>query len=516
LSSRLGRLLFVAIYAKGEPVAAAKRRFLVEHRISARQFNAIHNQVRAQVDSWRECRKLNLDTVTAQISKLSKAIPTLRTPFAVHQKKRRLAMLQARKARIEAELAAPTPTLCFGSRHRFKGQFDLQANGYASHSGWLTDWRESRAASFFVLGSADETCGNQSCQYRAGQLHLRLPDALSAGHTLTIPVTFAYREQDLLAALTPKLQVVTRGPNKGEDTLRGNAISYRFVRQDGHWYVYVSFATVAAPIKTRRGSGCVGVDLNPWGLAVTCIDRFGNIADHFDIPWSIEDRRQHQVKASIGDAVRAVTLYAEQHGLPLAIERLDFDQAKKRGLNAVGNRMLSAFAYAAFAQMIQGRCAREGIELIAVNPAFTSIIGRGKFAVGYGLSVHRAAAAVIARRALDFGEKLRTRSAGTALELPARNRTRHVWHNWSLWAKTRSPRRGISTQPKGSRGLQPQKDRGVRPDPVPPNGGACDRRAGTAMPTTAFLTRGAIPQASREHCSHGDLGQMSKPALQAG
>ena len=174
--------------------------------------------------------------------------------------------------------------------------------------------------------------------------------------------------------------------------------------------------------------------------------------------------------------------------------------------------MLSAFAYAAFAAIMQGRCARDGIGLLPVNPAFTSVIGRGKFAEGYGLSVHRAAAAVIARRALNFGEKLRTRSAGTARVLPARNRTRHVWHNWRLWAKARQPRRRSSTQPKGSRGLQPPTGRSARFDPVSPNGRS--GRADPVMPSQGATSNcGATPQASRESCSRGVIDHVWLPTV---
>lgn len=55
-------------------------------------------------------------------------------------------------------------------------------------------------------------------------------------------------------------------------------------------------------------------------------------------------------------------------------------------------------------QTIQARAFDAGIEVIAVNPACTSIIGRHKFASRYGISTHQAAAAAIARRAQDFTE----------------------------------------------------------------------------------------------------------------
>ncbi|MEG4354437.1 MULTISPECIES: hypothetical protein [unclassified Microcoleus] len=47
-----------------------------------------------------------------------------------------------------------------------------------------------------------------------------------------------------------------------------------------------------------------------------------------------------------------------------------------------------------------------GIELIAVNPAYSSIIGLMKYLRMYGLASDEAAALVIARRAMKLSEKV--------------------------------------------------------------------------------------------------------------
>jgi IS605 OrfB family transposase len=277
------------------------------------------------------------------------------------------------------------------------------------------------------------------------------------------------------------------------------------------------FGVAAAPITTSRQNGCLGIDLNPWGLALNRIDRAGNPVESHDLPWQIAGRCDDQAKATIGDAVRDAVLQAKAQGVPVAVEQLDFTAKKHDDRGARCNLMLSAFAYASFAQMVRGRCAREGVELIEVNPAFTSIIGEAKFAAGYGLSIHRAAACAIARRALNFGEQLRTRSAGSALALPARNRTRHVWHNWGLWAKARRPRRSRFANPKGSRGSQPPNGREAPPDPSPPNDRASGRAGGVTPRFNAVpVVCGAIPQANgRSRCSDGLVATPSRTALRA-
>ena len=117
--------------------------------------------------------------------------------------------------------------------------------------------------------------------------------------------------------------------------------------------------------------------------------------------------------------------------LPIAIEDLDFER-KKQELSSRGmNRMLSSFAYGKFRDIMTSRCARLGVALISINPAYTSIIGKYKFAEGYGLSTHEAAALAIARRAQNYGEQLKTKAKHCPITNPVRNRNRHIWSDWA-------------------------------------------------------------------------------------
>jgi IS605 OrfB family transposase len=137
--------------------------------------------------------------------------------------------------------------------------------------------------------------------------------------------------------------------------------------------------------------------------------------------------------------------------LPIVIERLDFSH-KKNELREKSNgyaHMLSAFAYRKFYDLIYSRVSREGVEIIEINPAFTSVIGAVKFKSGYGLSTHAAAAVTIARRGLFFKETIRTRSksieaaisggnktkSNQALIVPVRMRSKHLWSSWRVVAQ---------------------------------------------------------------------------------
>ena len=81
---------------------------------------------------------------------------------------------------------------------------------------------------------------------------------------------------------------------------------------------------------------------------------------------------------------------------------------------------------------------RPKIEIMEINPAYTSVIGRVKFAKRYGLSTHQAAALVIGRRSMKCSEKPPNhlveipdnKGSMRAFFLPERNRKKHLWSFW--------------------------------------------------------------------------------------
>ena len=110
--------------------------------------------------------------------------------------------------------------------------------------------------------------------------------------------------------------------------------------------------------------------------------------------------------------------------------------------------MLSVLAYRQAGAMIRVACVRAGVEVIEINPAYTSVIGAVNHAQSHGVSVHIGVASAIARRGLGFTERtprgtaiIPVRNGGhLTFALPVRNRARH---GWSYWASVR--RKPIAT-----------------------------------------------------------------------
>jgi IS605 OrfB family transposase len=187
------------------------------------------------------------------------------------------------------------------------------------------------------------------------------------------------------------------------------------------------------------------VDVNGNHLAVSEVDRFGNYTGGQKIACLTYGKSEDQTKAQVGEAVKQVIQLALQAGKPVVIEKLDFGQkkAEMEGSDPSRARQLSAFAYSQVSKAMHSAGFKQGVEIIEVNPAFTSIIGAVNYSQKLGISIHQGAALAIARRGMGLSESLTVRTANVPVRngghvtflLPVRNRRKHVWSFWSQTAR---------------------------------------------------------------------------------
>ena len=152
------------------------------------------------------------------------------------------------------------------------------------------------------------------------------------------------------------------------------------------------------------------MDFNADHLAVAEMNREGNFLKSWTEALDLEGKTTEQREEIMSLALKRIVEYAVEHKLPISIEALDFSakKADRRRRSKKHKVMLSSLMYSKYTQLMRTKCARAGIELIEVNPAFTSVIGRAKYTKSLGLSVHHAAALVIARRAMGCRERVPT------------------------------------------------------------------------------------------------------------
>ena len=470
LYGRVERGLFAGIQA-GVDINTLKRGFQKRFDITARQFNAIHASLNGKIASIKERRPELIDGMNRRIKKARQVLKRIVNPEVLHQKRRRLAILEQKLTQLQQDRATGSVRLCFGSSKLFRSQFHLKENGYDSHEQWLSNWQAARNSQFFVLGSKDETAGCQGCVATVAgdgsiSLRLRLPNALWGKYT-TIPGLWCAHGHDAIVAAI--------GRNLSNNKSEWQAISYRFFRDDKGWRVFVSVSLPEVKRISDRTCGVLAADINAGHLAVTETDRFGNPIDFRTIPCNCYGKSYRQSRAIVGEAVKILVAIASGRKKPIVIEKLDF-RKKKAALEKEDRRyarMLSSFAYRLIHAVIAARAFDAGIEVMEKSAAYSSVIGREKFAGRYGISVHHAAALVIGRRVNGFSERLSSQLQVT-LPLPVRNRERHVWSTWAVVLR---------------KAKQRMKRTDGRPSPDP----GCHRPKGTAQPVTIPSVAGEIP-----------------------
>ena len=203
--------------------------------------------------------------------------------------------------------------------------------------------------------------------------------------------------------------------------------------------MFVSTEMMDVPVVTDRRRGAIGVDLNADHLAVAETDASGNCINAWRVPLVTYGKNTNQAEALIGDAVASVVEYAREVASPLSSS--GWTSARRRlswRASPTGTAgCCPASATARSRPTSFSRSYRQGVEIHQVNPAYSSVLGRVKFMERYGLTVHQAAALVLARRLLGCSERIPRRwvapignGVHIAFTVPVRKRVKHVWTYW--------------------------------------------------------------------------------------
>jgi IS605 OrfB family transposase len=155
-----------------------------------------------------------------------------------------------------------------------------------------------------------------------------------------------------------------------------------------------------------RVADAIGLDANPDGVAITEVGHDGNLLSHHylraqRIQFASQNKRDNDIRLLAKEIVgEAITKNKK-----LVVEQLDFRNRDRSSGCRKFRRMKSNYLYHKILKAVKSRAARYGVELVEVNPAFTSILGELKYQKMYSLNGHAAAALVIARRGMGIRER---------------------------------------------------------------------------------------------------------------
>lgn len=321
--------------------------------------------------------------------------------------------LYTKKQNIENdinELKNKKKSICFGGkklakkRHRVK---ETELKDYREK------WFHKRNNQILICGSHEEAKGNSLCQLTYNEdsnmfsMTIKIPKCLQTKYNkksifienVNIPV---YQREEI------KRQVLA---HKYKDKKR-EALSFRFIYDKTNTFRLNISVNIKKPkIFTSHYNGLIGIDINNDHLAVVEIDRHGNFLECMTLPLDLENKTTGQRNDIIGKTIIKLKDYALLKNKDIVVEKLDFKNKKReledRNQNRKYNKMLSQFSYQKILNGIDMIGNKYGIRVRKVDPAYTSLIGEVKYSNELGLSIHMAAAYVIARRGYEYKEKIR-------------------------------------------------------------------------------------------------------------
>lgn len=418
---------FTLQWAWADSIATeAKQCFDQLETASSNQISQLKERIKAKTKkaktTIKELEKLLTKPFKAQheLDKFQKRLMGLKSKVI------KISSLQRELNRIESKSRL---RICFGSRKLFNAQHYLKENGYKDHSQWLEEWRAKREGRFYCVGKSQLGGGTmmkvfpieQQGKYR---LDITVPRPLVQKWGAKVSVGFEvcdrtgrYLSSDLNYALECQKPITTQ--------------VFRREHKDSQWYIHLTTYVQHVPIVHNIKRGCLGIDFNAESLSLTYVKPDGNIAWCQEMSYQWKKLTSTQRTVAMRDLVCQVVRIAEGLGCAIAIESLDFSKKKAR-MSEEGklyNEMLSNLAFGLFREALASRCKRFGVQLIKVNPAFTSLIGMLKFMAKYGLNSGTAAAMCIARRAMNLSEKT------PKCLLSPEDESRHYWSAWNRVAR---------------------------------------------------------------------------------
>jgi len=184
----------------------------------------------------------------------------------------------------------------------------------------------------------------------------------------------------------------------------------RLKLRNGKIYAQFSREEKLPEVTITKDNGVIGIDINayPFHLALVHTVKDGNLEkyERISLDKLLEGSSEKREYLSWQVAHQVVGI-AKRERKAIVVENLEKLPKGKRddGLPKLRQK-LQKWVYKALLQKIEIAARRNGIQVIKVNPAYTSIIGKLKYAPLYNIDKDTAGAYVIARRGLGFKERL--------------------------------------------------------------------------------------------------------------
>ena len=377
-------------------------------------------QAKAVLSSQKKLLPIRIESVQAKIQKTERKIEDYQTGKKTPKKVSLAICLEGLQARLhklkekEAVLLKhqetdTIPPVIFGGKKQF----------YERLKGKITneEWKELRSNTLYSRGDQSKK-GNLNTRIvfddQDQQFYLEVANPLLVEKGKNSPrLRFKLRIPDkYFAEIVDVVMPTTVGENaKGKPIEEYKVYSIEIKHKKERYYVHITYDVdeVGSELTWSdkiTSDYIAGIDVNIDRVAVSVVSKQGNLLESKTFYChEMEYVRSNRRSNIAGELAKGIIDYLLSWNVG-AIVLEDITLKQDHDTNHRFNRLVHSFAKNKLQKALISRGLRFGFHIKKVNPAYTSVIGRWKYAKMYGLSVHEAASFVIGRRGLDVDEKV--------------------------------------------------------------------------------------------------------------
>ena len=191
----------------------------------------------------------------------------------------------------------------------------------------------------------------------------------------------------------------------------GEPYSVELKLKNGAVYAYFTIEEVFPQPTITRANGVIGIDTNayPKHVAWAETDSSGQLFCYGEIPMpELESGSSSKREYYRWQYAHMIVQMAKEKQKAIVIENLSIQDRGRRGdfSGRKSRRIRHYFGYRSLLEKVKLLAKREGVEVIEVDPAYTSVIGMLKYAPQFMVSKDVASSYVIARRGLGLKERI--------------------------------------------------------------------------------------------------------------
>ena len=302
-------------------------------------------------------------------------------------KKAKLNRMKQKLDNLNYQLESGRLKLCFGTKQLLKQDYEL--------------FRAQRDSQMSFVGAKNESACNQILQleYNRKNNQFRVQLRKDFGGYKSVSDKYAYgkvyfnhHKKHLISILRSKT----------------SPLSYKIIKRNGRYYLYCTFEIQVGEFMTRSDYGTIGLDFNKGFITIAETNKYGHLVKTQTLPYRFKSG--DKTKTDLQGVANHIMKLALQKGKDVCIEDLDFKKKKSKTESKQSkkyNEMIHSLAYRQFSDIVESVTYRNKVNLIKVNPAWTSWLAKQKYCPPMKLNVHVGASYVIARRGQGFKDTLK-------------------------------------------------------------------------------------------------------------